>query len=78
MAQEAWLQYRGKPLEGPLRVDIQLYWPTRRNHDVDNIKGLLDAMKGILCVDDGQITDLRIRKAYDPKNPRVELEFDRL
>lgn len=75
MTQEAWMQYRGEPLEGPLWVSIELYWPTKRNHDVDNIKGLLDAMKGILWVDDGQIVDLHIRKAYDPKNPRVELDF---
>jgi Holliday junction resolvase RusA-like endonuclease len=70
---EARGQYRGKPLEGDLAVKLALYWPDRRKHDVDNIKGFLDALTGILWEDDGQITDLHITKAYDKKEPRAEL-----
>ena len=55
-----------------------LYWPDRREHDVDNIKDLLDALIGILRKDDGQIEDLLIRKYYEKKEPRVELELFRL
>jgi crossover junction endodeoxyribonuclease RusA len=75
MGWEARAQLKGKPLEGPLALDVCLYWPDRRKHDVDNIKSLLDALTGILWLDDGQIEDLRVRKYYDKKAPRVELEL---
>lgn len=65
MAWEARSQYKGLPLEDGLEVLVDLTWPTRRNHDVDNIKSLLDCLKGILWVDDGQIVDLRITKRYE-------------
>lgn len=70
---EARSQYRGKPLEGPLKVEIDLYWPDRRKHDVDNIKALLDALTGIVWLDDWQIEDLHTRKFYDKAAPRVEM-----
>lgn len=75
-AWEARAQYRGKPLEGSLAVSVALYWPTRANHDIDNIKMLLDALTGILWVDDGQITQLHLSKAYCKENPRVELSVE--
>lgn len=72
---EARTQYRKQPMKGSVRLKIALYWPTRRNHDVDNIKALLDALTGILWEDDGQVTDLHILKYYDKGNPHVQLEF---
>ena len=75
MGWEAREQYRGEPVEGPLKVKIALWWPTKRNHDVDNIKSLLDAVTGILWQDDGQIVELTIKKGYDKENPRVDLEL---
>lgn len=75
MAWEARSQYRGDPLQGPLAVTVDLFWPTRRNHDIENLKGLFDAMSGILYEDDGQICDLRIRKHFDKVSPRVEMTF---
>lgn len=65
MAWEARSQYKGPPLEGPLECEVELTWPTRRQHDVDNIKSLLDSMKGILWVDDVQIERLLISKRYE-------------
>lgn len=73
MAWEARQQYRGRPLEGPLRAEIALYWPDMRRHDVDNIKGLLDALTGIIWEDDSQIQTLTISKAWDKETPRVEV-----
>lgn len=70
---EARAGYKGPVLDQPLRVEVDLFWPDKRKHDVDNIKGLLDALTGIVWEDDGQIVDLHIRKHYDPKSPRVEL-----
>lgn len=75
---EARSQYHGKPLDVPLAVTVDLYWPDRRKHDVDNIKVLLDACTGILWEDDNLIADLHIRKHYDKNNPRVEMEMPQL
>lgn len=75
MAWEVRQQYRGEPLKGSVRLKIGLYWPTRRNHDVDNIKALLDSCTGILWEDDGQVVDLHVTKTYSPVNPRVEMEL---
>lgn len=75
---EAWLQYRGDPLKGPISVTIRLFWPTRRNHDVDNIKTALDALSGLLWDDDGQIQELHLYKAYDKEKPRMELSVTEL
>ena len=65
MAWQARSQYRGRPWEGDLAVEVELTWPTRRNHDVDNIKSLLDCLKGILWVDDAQIVRLATSKRYE-------------
>lgn len=73
---EARAQYRGKPLSCDLKAEVVIYWPTKRQHDVDNIKALIDACTGILWEDDAQISDLRLRKGYDKANPRVELSFE--
>lgn len=70
---EARSQYRGQPLKGRLAVEISLYWPTKRNHDIDNIKTLLDSCTGILWHDDGLIEDLHIMKAHDKTDPHVDM-----
>lgn len=74
MGWEARAGFKGKPLEGPLKVSVALYWDDKRKHDVDNIKSLLDALTGIVWTDDGQIVDLHTCKFYDKDQPRVELE----
>lgn len=75
---EAHIQHESEPLTGSLSVYIEFWWPTRRNHDIDNIKGFLDALTGIVWVDDGQIVHLSIRKGYDKTNPRVEMKVEEL
>ena len=55
-------QYTGDPLEGPLRVEIDVIGEGRA--DTDNIAGaLLDCANGVLWVDDrvGIIPELRVR-----------------
>ena len=70
---EARSQYRGKPIEGKVAVEISLFWKDNRNHDIENLKATFDALNGILWNDDGQIHDLHIMKGVDRKNPRVEM-----
>lgn len=44
-------QYDGPPLEGPLRVEMELYGEGRA--DIDNVAGaLMDTANGVLWVDD--------------------------
>lgn len=73
IAWEARSQFRGKPLQGPVAMELTLYWPDRRKHDIDNIKALLDALTGIIYEDDGQIVDLHTMKEFDKERPRVEM-----
>lgn len=78
IAWEARSQYRGEPMQGPVGLKIELYWGDMRKHDIDNIKVLLDACTGILWQDDSQIISLKLSKAYDKEEPRVEMEVERL
>lgn len=51
--------------------------PTKKP-DVDNyIKSTLDALNGILWVDDNEIVDLHAKKYYS-KHPHIEIEIERL
>lgn len=74
IAWEARSQYRGAPLEGSVGLKIDLCWADRRNHDIDNIKVLLDALTGILWLDDGQITNLQVTKRFEKGKAGVTLE----
>lgn len=43
--------------------------------DVDNyVKGIKDALKGVMWIDDSQVVDLHISKWYSEK-PRIEVEI---
>lgn len=73
IAWKARAQYRGKPLTGPLAIEVTLFWPDKRKHDWDNNKALFDALNGIVWEDDGQIKDARIMVEFDKENPHVEM-----
>lgn len=73
MAWEARAQFHREPFKDDLRVEVHLCWGTKRKHDVDNIKSLLDSMTGILWEDDSQIVDLRVTKRYEKNNEGLEL-----
>lgn len=77
-----WLAYSqlpaGFPTSGPITLDIFIYFKDHRKHDLDNaLKVMLDAMKGIVYVDDDQIVEMRVRKGYDKVNPRCEFCIER-
>tara|TARA_Y100001973_G_C5157674_1_gene311740 strand:- start:148 stop:423 length:276 start_codon:yes stop_codon:yes gene_type:complete len=61
-------QYKGDPLEGPLRVEIDVEGEGRA--DTDNIAGaLMDCANGLLWVDDrvSIISELQVRWTKAPK-----------
>ncbi len=68
-------QYRGHPLlEGGVKLDLHIYFPTKRKRDIDNpLKLLLDVLVGVVYIDDSQVMELHVHKGYDPSNPRVEV-----
>ncbi len=73
MAWEARSQYRGKPLECKILVDVAFFWKNMRK-DIDGpLKSVLDAMQGIVYVNDNQIVDLHVLKGKDSINPRMEM-----
>ena len=60
------------PVVGPIRVDIT-YVFVSVTIDLDNLaKPVLDALKGVVFQDDGQISDMRIRKREFGRIMRIE------
>jgi len=75
-ASEQWV---GKPLEGDVEVDIKLYFGTKRKADWDNFHKLsMDALSGIVWVDDVQIQKAVVEKFYDKEAPRIEIKIKEL
>ena len=56
------------------RVDVEAYLPDERRRDLDNVaKTILDALNGVLYLDDSQITTLLVATHVDRERPRVEV-----
>lgn len=84
-AQQARTQWKKKPLSGQLQVSYKLYFSTKRvlrlfkGADWDNFHKLSqDALNGIVWIDDSQIFEANVTKAYDKDNPRIEIELNEL
>ena len=62
----------GPPVEGPVEVTIQAHPPDKRRRDLDNIiKPVLDALEGLILVDDSQVVALACR--WDKQLPKATL-----
>jgi Holliday junction resolvase RusA-like endonuclease len=56
------------------RVDVEAYLPDERRRDLDNVaKTVLDALNGVLYLDDSQVTTLLVATHIDREKPRVEV-----
>lgn len=54
------------------RVDVEAYLPDARRRDLDNVaKTILDALNGVLYLDDSQVVTLLVAKHIDRADPRV-------
>jgi crossover junction endodeoxyribonuclease RusA len=63
-------------LDGDVAVRGTVYLH-RRGCDLDNrIKPLLDALQGIAYANDGQVAEIHLRRALDPRNPRVVVTIE--
>lgn len=83
-------EYRGRPLDEPLRLEIRAYRSRPRRKvevlfpatkpDYDNIAKLIgDALEGVLWVNDSRIVDGRVIKLFAEKGEpgRIEIMVER-
>ena len=75
----AMTQVRGRPVhpEGAVWMHLAFYMPDKRRRDPNNLlKGIADALEGIVYVDDKQIEKLEWENmGIDRKYPRVEISY---
>jgi crossover junction endodeoxyribonuclease RusA len=62
-----------------VKVTIIMYQNDKRKRDIDNVlKVLLDAMNGIVYIDDSQIIELHIKKVCNTQINKIEIEISEL
>ena len=67
-------QWKRKPLVCPLQITVVLFFGTKRIADWDNFHKLsMDALTGIVWLDDSQVQEATVTKKYDKENPRIEI-----
>jgi crossover junction endodeoxyribonuclease RusA len=68
------------PIKGRIRLSITAYPPDRRKRDMDNLlKSALDSLtKARLWQDDSQVDDLRIIRADQCKDGRIDVAIEEI
>lgn len=70
-------QWKEAPLDTRIRLKMALWFKDKRKRDIDNYNKLvLDALSGIVYVDDELIYEIEITKGICKDNPRVEIEVE--
>lgn len=73
---EAKYQWKSAPITENISIRVRLYFGDRRKRDWDNYHKLsMDALSGIVFVDDVQIVSALVEKYYSKENPRIEIEI---
>ncbi len=55
-------------------LDIKVFFGDRRKRDIQgHLKALIDALQGLVYVDDSQVVALQAIKSYDKNMPRTEI-----
>jgi Holliday junction resolvase RusA-like endonuclease len=76
---QAKTQFKGELLKGDLEIWIKIFFGTKRKADWDNFHKLsMDALSGIIWIDDSQIQKAHVEKYYDKLNPRIEIKIEEL
>ena len=69
-------QWKNKPIEKDIEINIKLFFGTNRKSDWDNFHKLsMDSLSGIVWIDDSQIQKATVEKYYDKENPRIEINI---
>lgn len=72
-AAQARRTYKDDPLEGPLSLELNVYFKSKASSDIDNVlKAALDSLTGVMWKDDRQIFELHAYKRQDKLRPRIE------
>jgi Holliday junction resolvase RusA-like endonuclease len=72
-------QWDGAPWECDLEIWIEIYFGTKRKSDWDNFHKLsMDALTGIVWIDDSQIQVAHVSKFYSKEDPRIEITIGKL
>ena len=64
-----------KPCACDVQLRVALFFKDRRQRDVDGVKGLLDALEGVLYLNDSQIYSLTVTKALGCPTDSIELHM---
>lgn len=73
---QARTQWKENPTEDLLEIGIKLFFGDKRKRDWDNFHKLsMDALTGIVWVDDSQIKKATVELFFDKNNPRIELKI---
>lgn len=76
---ETALAHGVRPIQGPVRMEINVYWPDLRRRDTDNAaKSIGDGLNGIAFDDDYQVAQLVVTKHLDRDNPRAEVIIEEM
>jgi Holliday junction resolvase RusA-like endonuclease len=68
-----------EPTGNRIQVELDFYLPDRRRRDCENLsKGVMDALEGIIFVNDEQCDDLHIRKFYKQSKVGAMVRIDYL
>jgi Holliday junction resolvase RusA-like endonuclease len=71
------IQWRKGPLRGKVRVRADVYMDLRGDL-MNREKQLLDALQGVVIVDDAQVWEMTMVRHLDREDPRVELTVEEI
>ena len=61
-------------IQGPVALTVSFYFRTRHKRDVDNFaKATLDSLKGVIFMDDSDITELHMHKYIGAEADQIVL-----
>lgn len=68
-------QVDSTPIRGKCIAWLSVYmpYPVKGDHH-NNLKMVLDLLEGHAYKNDSQVVDLRVKRYYDKKNPRIEIK----
>ena len=76
---EAKTQFKKKPFENNVCVELKYYFSDNRKRDIDNVEKLVfDGCNEIVWKDDNLIKELHIYLLKDKENPRIEMTLYKL
>lgn len=74
LAKRWWKQ---TPTDKQVILNVWVYWNDKRRRDTDNLfKLLMDALTGIVWMDDNQVMPRVMGLEIDQKNGRIEIEVE--